>query len=448
MSVINYQTFPINEKIAALISTSTADVFDYEDVKPKKVKEKYRGVVYWGTENDAPTDYLTNIRKSEVMSPNMLLNIQIGYGNGLKVSMPDGKQLTDDVNYFFLHNNMTKYLLEQISDQKHFYFSVSLLILTVDGKQIAKIKHKEAYHARFETCNPKTGKIENVFIADWENNPKDADIQAYPVLDDEDPMQDLMVRMGTEPDPYTGKKNTPTTDRIFAIITRFPIPGRKYYPFPYYAAHFNSGWYDVASLIPLGKKAKMSNGMMIKYHVEIHKDYFPNLFKDEHITDLAKQKERKTTELTNIKDYLSGVEKAGKVWFSGFYIDANGKEQNMVKINLIDSSKEGGDWIEDQEEAANVQCYAMGVHPSLIGTLKSSGSLSGTDKRELFTLKQSLEKPWRDMILIPFDIIKAYNKWPAELQFDIPNMMLTTLDEKKDMKPVTSNQLSNDNNNN
>lgn len=449
MSLNNFSIIEMPDNVAAIFQTDSATIFDSEDVKPVEILEKKRGYIPWGESNDQPSLILEKIRKSDVMSPNMQFNVLTAYGNGLMYKMADGSKVEDkDVIDFFRRNNMVKYLLEHMTDIKHFSFAITLLFVSKDGSKIVKLKQKEAFHCRFEENNKETGKIENVFFANWEDSPGKEDVQSYPVLDQEDPYTDLLVRLGKEPDPVSGKNAKVTTDRIFAIVTRLPTPGYKYYPFPAYASHFNSGWYDISAMIPIAKKAKMANGMSVKYHVEFHKDYFEQIFSDENITDPLKKKERKTLEFNNVKDFLSGIENSGKVWYSGYYLDPNGKENHMIKINLIDSKKEGGDWIEDSEEAANMQCYAMGIHPSLIGAVpgKSKGSLSGSDKRELFTMKQALETPFRNMAIIPFDIIKGFNKWDENIVFDIPHLMLTTLDEGKDAKEVTnSNNLENDN---
>lgn len=439
---MNYNNLiEINPKVAAIFEEDSSKIFDQEDVTTEEVKKGKPKMVPWGERNDLPSLMLEKIKYSDVMSPNMLFNILIGYGNGLSYNMADGKNVTDEnVLSFFRRNNSVKYLFEQTTDIKHFAFSVSLLLLTRDGKKIARIKHKEAFHCRFGENNKKTGKIEYVFFANWADYPLNDRVQAYPVLDQDDPYFDLMIRMGKEIDPNTGKKGKVTKDRIFAVVTRIPTPGHKYYPFPYYAAHFNSGWYDITAMIPVAKKAKMTNGMMIKYHVEFHKEYFELLYEDENISDPVKKLARKKKEFENIKEFLSGVENSGKVWYSGYYIDPNGKENRMIRINVIDKEKAGGDWIEDAENGISMGCYAMSVHPSMIGAVpgKSKGSFSGTDKRELFTMKQVMERPFRQLMLIPYQIAQEYNNWPKDMVFDIPHMMLTTLDEGRDAKEVTN----------
>ena len=438
---LHFEIVPINgvnETFASIFSEDTRRIFDYEDVKPQKIKKNYRGYVPWGEENKQPYELLQIIRADEVMSSNMWFNVCTAYGRGFTYNNSDGTPVTNnEIKTFFRRNSMIKFWAEQLTDIKHFFFSVFVIILDKEGNNIVQIRHKEAINCRFETCNPETGKIENLFYADWKSSPKDENIDAFPVLDEDDPAGDLQVRLGKETNPKTGKVEKATSQRIFAIINRIPTPGNKYYPFAYYYSTFNSGWSRLKAMIPAAKIAKMINGMSIKYLVELHKDYFTKLFESEQITDPEKKKARKTLEISNIKNFLSGIDNKNKSWFSTYYIDPNGKEQKMVRIERVGGEKEGGDFIEDAEEAANIVCYAQGVHPSLIGAVpgKGGGSFSGTDKRELFTMKQALEKLPRDIMIQPFYMLNDINGW--DLEYSIADLMLTRLDKKTDAQEVT-----------
>jgi hypothetical protein len=101
----------------------------------------------------------------------------------------------------------------------------------------------------------------------------------------------------------------------------------------------------------------------------------------------------------------------------------------------------GGEYITDIETAANIMCYAMGVHPNLIGATpgKSSGSLSGTDKRELFLMKQALMKPIVDRSLRIVKIIKTVNNWNKDITVVVPEYIFTTLDKAKSGKQESNN---------
>lgn len=426
-----------NEAFAALILQDSRRIFDYENVKPASVKKGYRGYVPWGSDNEQPHQILEKIRDDESMSSNMWFNINTAYGRGFQATNPDGSKITDpEIKKFFRRNNLVKFWAEQFTDIKHFFFSVFVIILDNEGNLIVQFRHKEAINCRFETCDD-NGDIQHVFYANWKDKPKENEVDAIPLLDIDDPIGDLMVRLGKEPDPATGITNKPTKDRVFAIVSRIPTAGEKYYPFPYYAATFNSGWYDIKAMIPIAKKAKMKNGMMLRYLVYMHKDYFTKLFESEKITDPKKKEERRTVEINNIKNFLAGEENAGKQWTSSYYFDPLGNEIQMVKIVRVDKDKEGGDWIEDSEEAANIVSYSMGVHPSLIGSSPGKNkSINGTEARELFTMKQALERLTRDLMIQPFYMLNDVNGW--DLEYDIPDLMLTTLDQKTDAKEVST----------
>ena len=419
-----------------------ATVFDTDNLLPLKLPDApaLRGFVPWGDSNLRPNEILELIRKDEVMSSNMYFNIQAAYSNGLTFKKADGTPTDDkEVVDFFKYNRASKYLFEQQTDMKHFFFSVSVLILSGDGNKIVKLRHKDALYCRFETCNPLTGDIEHVLFGNWEKGtPKTEEREDLELLNCDDPLGDLMVRMGKMANE-SGKTQLPTKTRKFAMVNKIPIPGNKYYPFPYYWSIFNSGWYDIKQLIPVAKKAKFTNGLVIKYQVEIDTKYWDVLCENEKITDPEKRTARITLEKENIKTFLSGVTNAGKVWFTGFYTDPMGKEHSMIKINVVNNTKEGGDYIADVEEGASMACYAQGNHPSMIGATpgKSSSNMNGSNIRELFTMKQGLEKAVKDILLEPYFVIKNYNGW-EDLEFDIPFMMLTTLDKKTDATPVTT----------
>lgn len=420
---------------------------DITPIKPGGEGWKYRGYVPWGDDNTRPYEILKLIRKDEVMSQNQLFNVLCCYSGGLKIKNSETDEVVKKgpVFDFFRRNRPARFFLEQINDMKHYFFCVSVIILSKDGKAVVQLRHKEACYCRFETCDPKTGKLEHIFFANWEKNVSKEDIEVLPLLDPQDPIGDLEIRTGRISNDEGKTKDT--GERKFAILTAFPTAGNKYYPFVPFWAIFNSGWFDIKQMIPIGKKAKFKNSLAVRWLVEINPKYRQAIMEDEKITDPKKQLERWKKEKDNIREFMMGIENEGKVWITGYYVDLKGNEQPYVKITCVDKSKEGGDWIEDSEEASNMLCYGQGIHPSLIGATpgKTKGSFSGSDKRELFTMKQSMEIPFHDLMLDQYFIIQEYNRasvkeW-ASVSFDIPIIMLTTLDQGKDAKATTSNKL-------
>ena len=188
----------------------------------------------------------------------------------------------------------------------------------------------------------------------------------------------------------------------------------------------------------MAKESKIKNTAPLKYHVEISDKYFDRIFRREHITDPKKQAERVAKEKQQILDFLTGAENSGKTWFSNFYVTPDGKEQHEVVVSRIDSSKEGGDWETDIQEAVNMICFTLQVHSNLVGSVpgKSQSNNSGSDKRELYTIAQALQKPFHDLMFVPHNIVIRYNKW-KDVTLSVPFIQLTTLDENTDAKMVT-----------
>lgn len=428
--------------------TESSAIFDDDGTTPTvavKVKEKEYIYIPFGCDNKLPFELIKNIGESSVMAQNKLFNVLTCYGMGFQYNDIETKLPTKDkdVNLFRMHNSLSRFFLEQITDMKYFFFCVSAIILNKKGDKIVGIRHKEACYCRF--TQSKNGRSEYVLYANWRNATAPENIEVLPLLDELDPLGDLQQRMSLcRQDGQIKSRQTvepACKDRVFAIVTRFPTPGSQYYPVPYYSAIFRDKWYDISRLIAIGKMAKLKNHAAIPYLVEIHNDYWRGIFKEEHITSVEEQKKRKAAEKEKIRSFISGIENSGKLWIAGYYTTPDGHEVKMVRITRIDTSKDGGDYSDDIAESNNMQCYADNIHPNLVGATpgKSQTNNSGSDKRELFTLKQSIEKAFHDLMETVHWVVIYFNHWEEKVYPDVPLIMLTTLDENKDAKKVSNN---------
>ena len=442
--IFDIEVSKINTEMASVEDSN--QVFDEDaNISTTPVPNR-QGMSYvnFGEDNQLPFKIIKMIGQDEVMSQNKLFNVITCYGAGLKYMDVDTKQPTThpEIKSWLVRNSLPLFQLEQATDMKYFFFCVSVIILSKDGKKINRLIHKEACYCRFEKA--RYGKINHVIYANFRDNASLSpdDYEVIRLLDPRDPLGDLMVLMGREPG-RDGQTRIRTKDKKFAILVRFPTPGFQYYPIPYYTSIFRGDWYDIKRLIGKGKKAKLRNHASVKYQVEVHKDYWRNICDEEHITDPLKKQERIKKEKENIKKFVSGIENSGKVWITGYYVNPNGQEVRMVRINVIETGKEGGDWSEDIQEASNITCYGDNIHPNLVGATPGKGQSnnSGSDKRELFTLKQALEIPFHDLMNIPHNIVIEYNGWGEKVYPDIPMVLLTTLDQNTDAKQKTASDL-------
>ena len=91
----------------------------------------------------------------------------------------------------------------------------------------------------------------------------------------------------------------------------------------------------------------------------------------------------------------------------------------------------------------------MRVHSNLVGSVpgKSQTNNSGSDKRELYTIAQALQKPYHDLLFTVHQMIIRFNNWSG-CKVDVPFIQLTLLSEHQDAKEVTINPNNNDTTNN
>ena len=424
-----------NAKGAALFITDSSKVFkDDIDISPITLPD---GTKYmpWGGDNLMPYHILEMIDKDETLSTCQMFNAEVCYGSGLVYNTTAcTPQIKEEVEDFLLSTSLPSYFLGVCQDFKHFGWCVSVLILDNEGKRIVSLHRKEVCYCRFSPAK-EDGRIEYVMYANWNKSIGSIkEVEKIPLLSIDSPWLDLQERMK--------KKNAP---RKYAVVCRVPTPDSTYYPIPYYAALFKGKWYNIKQLIGMAKEAKLKNSAPLKYHIEVSQRYWEGIFKRERITDPKKQQERVVKEKQQIIDFLTGAENSGKALFSTFYISPNGEEQHDVRISRIDDEKEGGDWSTDIQEAVNMFCFTMRVHSNLVGSVpgKSQSNNSGSDKRELYTIAQALQKPYHDLLFTVHRIIMKFNNWKNAYP-ECPFIQLTTLDENRDAKQVTPDTPPND----
>ena len=438
----------VQAEIVQVEDTTTVFDSDFErDIRYVPVPgHEGRQYAPWGHDDQLPYKVIDLVGGDEVTAQNKLFNIETCYGAGIElIDRATGQPTLDEnIEDWMERQALPTYALEQITDMKYFYFSVAVIILSNDGKRINKIRNKEACYCRFEKPNGR-GRIEHVFFGDWRGG-RPKKVEAIPLLDPYDTLADLKQRLGLIP-LDNGHMGAGTKDRKFAILSRFPTAGNQFYPVPYYSAIWRGGSYDEKRLISVGKRAKLRNATSIKYHVEVEKNYWERICHEQGITDPEKMRERVRKEKEHIRDFVTGIENSGKVWISGFYVSPNGDEVKDIRINVIDQGKkEGGDWTEDIQSASNTICYADNVHPNLVGAVpgKTQTNNSGSDKRELFTMKQSLETAFKDILMLPLRVCCRFNGFKVKPTINM--IQLTTLDQHKDAQKVTPKTQNDDNN--
>jgi hypothetical protein len=182
----------------------------------------------------------------------------------------------------------------------------------------------------------------------------------------------------------------------------------------------------------------------VRFIVYVSNRYWDDIFKKESIdqTDKKAVTERINKEKEAFASFLAGEKNAGKAIMAtkNFAATSTGfAEEKYIEIVPIKNDLSGGEFLQDSEEASNIISYSMGVHTGLIGATpgKNKGSLGGTDKRELYMIKQALTKPLLHRVLRPFSLIRKFNRWDDNFVIQVPEYTFTTLDQSKTGKEET-----------
>lgn len=414
-----------------IFSEDSAQVFrENEDITPLIIGEDIC-IMPWGADNQMPFDVMELVDGDETVATCMNFNAEVAFGAGLRYLIDEDRDVLkkdfDECRSFLRCNRINKIFLGHCADLKMFDFCVSYIFLNQNRDKIIRIVRKNAAYCRFAKAD-ESGKIPYVVYANWRNIVTPEDCEVVPLLDEDDILCDLEKKIREMPN-----------QSVFAVVSKVPKVSSTYYPIPAYASIFKSDWYDIKKLIGRAKKAKLKNSAPIKYHIEVSQGYWKRACDMEGITDPAKRKEFVKTLKKQMIDFITGADNAGKVLFSQTFLSPDGQERPEVKVNKISSDeKEGGDFTTDIQEAVNMICFAMRVHSNLVGSVpgKSQSNNSGSDKRELYTIAQTLQKPYHNIMLEVHELVCQFNGWDAFVTPKIDIIQLQTLDKHTDAKSV------------
>lgn len=426
----------LNARVAFV--SKTTEVFRDSGHFDTRITPDGKEYVSWGGSDQLPYDIIRLIEADETLATCQLFNAEVCYGSGMRYCTEAATEsVKKEVEEFLLDNPLPDYFLGVCQDLKHFNFAVSVIILNEDGDRIVELYRKPACYCRFAPADPTTGRLTKIIFGQFRDSQPGDKFEEIELLDPRSPWRDLQQRMGRR----SSRKGEPTKERKFAILTRFPGVDSPYYPIPHYAALFKGSWYNIKRLIGEAKKSKLQNAAPIKYVIEVSQRYWEKVFQEKKAVTAEAQQKAMNDRKREMMEFLTDHENSGAVLFSGKNISPDGKgESSDIVVNPIDSkTKEGGDWESDIAEAVNMVCFTMRVHSNLVGSVpgKAQTNNSGSDKRELYTIAQALQKPYHDLLFIVHDIIIRYNGW-KEVHPDCPFIQLTTLDEHADAKEVTT----------
>ena len=132
---------------------SSLIVDDFDDdlqLTPIEIGGVRYDYVPYGGDDQMPWEVMNCLGKNMVTSQCQLFNVQACYGQGIRFIDRDTREDTQnaDIRRFCLRNSLHELFLEQVTDMKYFFLTVTRIVLSRDHSQIVKVRHMETCYCR------------------------------------------------------------------------------------------------------------------------------------------------------------------------------------------------------------------------------------------------------------------------------------------------------------
>lgn len=431
-------------KASSIMMTETPVAFDERNLDI--IESSDFRVAPWGIQNLLPQTVMDMIERVEIIGTNSDFNARVCYGNGPKLAklmrngngkICDWAEVTEGKEYdWYLENNVPQLVLEMLTDLSYFANAFPLFVFDKEFTCIKRILHREAMFSRWGL--DKNNQIKwLLYSSKWDQSPGSVpckeDIEKSYVIDEFAAVKDIKTQL--EAKAY----------KRVCMSLYLPSPGRPYYSYPNWYSVFRSGWYDQIRNIPELKSAILEHNLGVRHIIYVSDKYFAYKEQQAGLTQdspIEKRMELKKKVVKELNDWACGVESQGKSMTVLKEMTGNGNtEEKYITVETIQDTIKEGEFLTDYETVANIISYAMGVHPSLIGAVpgKNSNSLSGSNIREIYLMKQAQMRPFIDLALRPFSVVKKINGWDNDISVVMPEYIFTTLDQNKSGKEESTN---------
>lgn len=436
MSTVYY-----NEHFSVGMGSVSAVSFSDTKEKHSSVAPKETGssaIALWGEDNLYPQNFMKTLKKNGAGGASYRFLKAAHYGQGFQLyredSSDDGKRdrklvpirSIPDIHQFDKSSKLRRFWTEIIADLETFNLAFPEYILSNDYSKIVSTRRLQTAKMRYERINPSSGLIENAYFChNWETSTKpDSEfVTKIPIIDS--------YFSADQVKEYCQSKKI----HKFTMPIFYPLIDETYYPEPDHHSVYRNGWMDVVNAIPEYKKAFSKNQLNIKYLVKISEEYFLRTYEDDWQSFTPEKKMEIKKKLTGDIDlYLSGNENAGKSLQTTVFKDKDGEWVTGIDIEEIGSKNNGDGAMILDASAGNAEIMtAIGTDPNLMGAGipggKTDGGAGGSNKREAFSILNSIFKTKREMTLEPWRMLRDFNGWDEDLEGDFAVTELTTLDK-------------------
>lgn len=425
-------------------SNAMSSIVTDQEIKDLKIKVKDTAgasgkIETWGDDNLYPDNIVNTSRKNAIIPSIIDKFTRCIYGSGIITGIHDDSKnfipkKFKEFEDFIKISDPLSYLVRASRDYLYFNQPLPEFILSQDRAKIVGLEAQHSAHVRWEKQD-KNGKINFGYInAQWKDvSETDETTTPLPV-----------VHQGFN---IVGQIKAL---KSYNILYKYQVVSELEYYYPSVDWHslFTSGWVDVANDIPQFKRFLMKNLATVNYIICVKDWYWKRRFKDWETLNPEEQITKRKSVYKELNQFITGIEMSGKsllvdVWTSapGYMEDPTHGESFTIK--KVDSNDFTGKYNEDIQEANTMIMFAMGLDPSLFGSMPGTERSGGSDKREAYNIWITLIDLYADIILKPYEVIRDYNGWNPDMKFSFSHAILQTLDKLTQSQRQTTNQTQN-----
>lgn len=431
------ETFSFNGQIIASADSGVIMTPAGKVPQPKTTVPQNKGATDWapwGDDNLFPQRVVEAASKSTVIPPVLDRKVRLSYAGGIQAGRKiyqDNREVFVPERYkpfedFKRKNNLNRYLLEAFSDLYWFVNFFPHVILSRDRTEIVQLFIEEACYSRWAWPNEKTGLVEKCFVsANWEDGDPGKELLTVPVID---PYWDAAGQLKNRKDSFR-----------YVYPVSYPSPNKFFYQLAPWNGAISSGWLEFSLQLPEFKRWMMRNQISLKYHLEVNEEYWPTIHDDWAKKTPDEKRIAKQAFVDDFNKRMASEKNAMKTLITGFFYDKTGNERIAWRVHTIDDKIKSGVFVEDSSEAVAHLCNALEMDPSLFPHIQSKGqtSGSGSDKNSAYNLFMASIKPYHDLVLEPLNLIRDYNGWDPEIEFQIgTTFMSSSTSGKPTMQPA------------
>jgi hypothetical protein len=431
-------TFIVENGTPMMFTVGAGAVPKAKSTTPLSKENKNKEFAHWFTEdNNYPGKIIKAAKADPELYPMIDSYAKSLYSGGAiygQFRMDNGKLVFDrlfdtEINAWLDNSNIQHYLQEAFIDCKTFsqaWAEISYDLLGNGKGHVAQLSIQDASFCRYGLQDPKTGfKTKTLVSTEWANNKTDW-TEFHTIDPYYRPLQQIIE----------SKK-----DVVYYPLVSPGIPGSSFYQIAPWHGLLEGDVLELSKLMIQFKKYYLQNGMSIKYHVEIHPQFFEKKYLDKWTEGTHKERIAiMQAEAAAFNEVVTGIENSGKVLLT--MLDHLKNDPRMEpfstwKITPIDLKTVSGEYTNDMNQNTLIKYRALDFDPAIKGGVSGDsgkiGGGSGSDARVAWQVHQIFNKPLQDLVYSPLNkVIKHINGWEKKypgLTFMNENYFLATQDQ-------------------